>query len=88
MGEKPTAQAIDKSLSVQNSEIFMKKQKWLAEKHDLDLELEEDAKSSKNIIILIAFAFVIAVIAMFIQQSNEKRYENMLRENKEKKSKK
>lgn len=87
MGERPTAQAFDKSLSDQNSDIFMKKQKWLAEKQELESELEEDAKSSKNMIILIGIVFFGAVIAMFIRQSNEKRYEKMLRENKAKKSK-
>lgn len=87
MGNRPTAHAIDKNLSDQNSEIFREKQKLLSQKIELEHEMEDNEKSSKNTEILFFGMFIIAVIAIFFQQINEKRYEKILRENKENKSK-
>lgn len=87
IGDNPTAQAIDKSLNDRTSEIFRENQKWRAESSDLNDDQEIERKSSKNFKIFFGICFLIAAFARFIHQSNEKRYEKMLREYKEKKSK-
>lgn len=87
MGDRPTAQAIDKSLSDQNSEIFRKRQKWLAQKVEFEDDTADREKSFNNVAIVCGIVLVVAAIGKFIKHSNEKRYEQMIRENKEKKSK-
>lgn len=88
MGDRPTAQAIDKILSDQNSVKFQKRQKWMAQKVEFENDTADREKSSNTLAILIGIVLIIAAIGKFIRNSNEKRYEQMIRENKEKKSNK
>lgn len=87
LSERPTAQAIDNNLSQRNSEIFKEKQKWLSQRDELVQDLENDEKSAKTLIIFIGFAVLIAIIGKLIMDNNEKRFEQILKENKKKKSK-
>lgn len=86
-GVRPTAQAFDETLSKQNTELFKEKQKSKINKSNLDEDLEDHRNSIDAPTILVLILFIIGAIGAFVKQRNDERYEKMLRENKEKKSK-
>lgn len=87
LSERPSAQALDYNLSKRSSEIFKERQKWLSTRDEVAYDAEIDEKSTKNFMILIGIMIIVLLFGHFFRYKDEKHFEKILKENKEKKSK-
>lgn len=83
MADRPSARAFDENLGKQVSESF--RERMFASEDYSQKDSEIDSKSGKSLAIMVGISFLFIVVVGIMRHNDDKQFEKMVKENKEKK---